>query len=135
MSAFDFGSDPETTSGFATGEGPGGANPLFAGSVWYGFSSRVSPFTLTLGPDEFIELAFDIELPATLPFEIPGQFAAGEGDSDGSPAWASAHAPTYYTSENPIAQFSMQAAGIPHVATLLTLGLMLLLALRRLGVR
>jgi len=137
VSEFNFSADPETTAGLAAGSGTGGppdTNPLSPGATWFGFSDAVQPFSLTLGPDEFVELGFDLDIPVgTLPFVAEVQFAAGEGNPDGSPLFTGSHPPTYYTADDPFAQFSLQTVGVSSLVLLLTLGIGLPLVLRRLA--
>lgn len=139
LAQFAFAADPETTAGLAAGAGPGapaGANPLFPGSTWFGFSAAVTPFSLTLGPDEYVRLGFDLDVPTrTLPFLIAAQFAAGGGNPDGSPAFGGTHPPSYFTAADPTVRLAEAVVGLSADVLLLTLGLALPLVYARVSGR
>lgn len=84
---FRFAADPETSSGMANGGGSGASDPrpLIDGAGWFGFSSRVDPFSLETAGDEYVRMTFEVLVPeALVPLLADVQFASGEGLADGT---------------------------------------------------
>jgi hypothetical protein len=135
FSPFSFSVNPVTTSAFAAGSGSSsvpGTNPLFAGSTWFGYSADVLPFSVpTLAPDEFLALQFTVEVAeALLPLSLDAQFAAGAGQSDGTPVFDGVHPAQYFAATDPQIEFTATIPE-PTAVALATMAVMSVLGQRR----
>ncbi len=115
LTAFQFAANETTTAALAVGSGPGGppdGQPLFDSSAWFGFAATVDPFALPpLGADEILVLSFDLDLPASaLPLSLEAQFAAGEGNLDGTPRFTGDHPTRYFGVDDPELFFAPEAS-------------------------
>lgn len=111
VNAFSFAPNGTTTAGLAAGSGSStapGTNPLYPGASWFGFSSEVLPFVPpTPGPHEMLAFEFEVAVPAgSLPLSLLGQYAGGEGLTDGTPIFTSDHPVQYFTADDPAVVFS-----------------------------
>jgi hypothetical protein len=101
LPAFAFQPNAITAMGLENGAGPGGptgTNPLFDGSIWFGFSATVEPFEPPiLGPDETFAFQFTVQLPVSLvPATLLAQYAGGQGYGDGYPIFDGEHPVQYF---------------------------------------
>jgi hypothetical protein len=118
LQAFSFEPNSNTSNGLAMGSGsssPPDSNPLFGGSAWFGFASRVEPFVPPmLGPDQFLAFQFTVEVDESLlPLSLAAQFAGGEGMGDGAPDFGGAHPVRYFTAANQSVSFTAPSEPVP----------------------